>query len=150
VIQELSQPEGSPPCGEDPAVLYLRHRQTVDASISVPASGDYGVRVGGSFRSRLEVTVDGREAGAQRQQLNWPGNFTLFGNLPLSAGAHTVRVHYNGPDRFHPGSGGQEPNGAGPLVITRGTADRPVRYVKPQDAATLCGKRLDWIEAVTP
>src|SRR5439155_6528946 len=56
VVQELAQPQGNPPYGEDPAAPYLRHRQTVDASIDVPTGGDYGVWVGGSFRARLKVS----------------------------------------------------------------------------------------------
>jgi hypothetical protein len=148
VVQELAQPGGALSYGEDPAVLYLRQRQTVDASIQVPASGDYGVWVGGSFRSRLEVTVDGREAGADRQQLNWPGNFAFLGAVTLDAGVHNVSVRYAGPDVFHPGSAGEPPFGTGPLVLAQGTADRPVQYVEPQDARTLCGKNLDWVEAV--
>jgi hypothetical protein len=149
VVRELSQPGGPVRPGEDPSVAYLGNRFTLPATMTIPPTGRYGVWVGGSFRARLEVWVDGRLIGAQRDQPNWPGDFTRLGGVPLRAGPHTVTVHYSGPDVFHPGSAGQPPFGTGPLVLAQGTADRPVRYVQPQDARTLCGKRLDWIEAVT-
>jgi hypothetical protein len=35
-------------------------------------------------------------------------------------------------------------------VVSRTTSDPPVITVKPANARSLCGKRLDWIEAVAP
>jgi hypothetical protein len=37
----------------------------------------------------------------------------------------------------------------GPVVFSRTTADLPVTYVSPSAARTLCGKRLDWVEALS-
>ena len=34
------------------------------------------------------------------------------------------------------------------LVLSTTTAELPVAYVKPGNARSLCGKRLDWVEAV--
>jgi hypothetical protein len=57
-----------------------------------------------------------------------------------------VRLRYGGPD-LHPGSGDpQFP--MGPLVLSRTTAAMPISYVQPENARTLCGKSLDWIEAL--
>ena len=50
-------------------------------------------------------------------------------------------------DGPHPGSGGP-PFSFGPLTLSREDARDPVRTISPSDARTLCGKRLDWIEAV--
>ncbi len=36
----------------------------------------------------------------------------------------------------------------GPVVLGTKTAELPVTFVRPVDARTLCGKRLDWIEAL--
>jgi hypothetical protein len=41
------------------------------------------------------------------------------------------------------------PFGLGPLILSRFTADRPITYVRPGAARSLCGKSLDWIEVVT-
>lgn len=139
------------PYGEDrAAVRYLRAPYTSTASIELPTRGRYGIWIGGSFRSRLEIRVDGRLVGSNRDQLNWPNNFVLMGDEPLDPGTHTVTLLYQGPDVFHPGSAGEPPFGTGPLVIAEGTADRPVEYIQPSDAPTLCGRNLDWIEVVKP
>jgi hypothetical protein len=119
---------------------------TVQASVHLPTSGRYGVWVGGAFRDRLETIVDGRRIGSTRNQLNTTGQYTQLGEATLRAGAHTVTLKYDGPD-LHPGSGGAQ-FGMGPLVLSTKTAALPVRYVKPADARSLCGKRLDWIEAL--
>src|SRR5919204_654429 len=37
----------------------------------------------------------------------------------------------------------------GPIVLSRETADRPFFYVPASDARSLCGQRLDWVEAVS-
>ena len=47
-----------------------------------------------------------------------------------------------------PGSGGIPPFGVGPIVLSPETEDAPVTYVAPANAATLCGKSLDWVEAL--
>ena len=36
----------------------------------------------------------------------------------------------------------------GPLALGRETADRPVQFVSPSQASSLCDQTLDWIEAI--
>jgi hypothetical protein len=36
----------------------------------------------------------------------------------------------------------------GPFAISTATADLPVAYVPASEAESLCGERLDWIEAL--
>jgi hypothetical protein len=119
---------------------------TAEARVTVPAAGLYGAWLGGSFKSGLALEIDGKRLAARRNQLNHRGNYVPLGEATLSRGAHTVTIHYDGAD-LHPGSGGQ-PYRIGPLVLGRGTAERPVTYVRPADARSLCGKQLDWLEAV--
>ncbi|HLM26417.1 MAG TPA: hypothetical protein VK304_05560, partial [Thermoleophilaceae bacterium] len=57
-----------------------------------------------------------------------------------------VVLRYHGAD-LHPGSAGEAAS-AGPLVLGRETANRPVSFVPPSRARSLCGQRLDWVEAV--
>ena len=54
---------------------------------------------------------------------------------------------YSGPD-FRPGSGSAGIFAAGPLVLSLTTADSPVITVPTSRARELCGKRLDWVEAL--
>jgi hypothetical protein len=119
---------------------------TVDASAQVATSGRYGVWLEGSFRDRLEASVDGRKVFAGRNQIDHQGQHTQLATLELTRGAHRITLRYRGPD-LHPGSGGAQFS-MGPIVLSTTTADLPVRYVRPADARTLCGKRLDWVEAL--
>jgi hypothetical protein len=113
-------------------------------SVAVPAGGRYGIWIGGSFRGRVEVRVDGRAVGAARGRLEHPGQYTPLGDVELGPGAHTVTLTY-AAGGIRPGSGGPA-FPLGPLVLSRTTADLPVTYVRPADARSLCGRRLDWIE----
>jgi hypothetical protein len=118
---------------------------TVSATANVPAKGRYGLWLGGSFRDRLELIVDGQRVAVRRNQLNNASQYTPLGELELR-GAHVFALRYGGPD-LHPGSGGpQFP--MGPLVLGRTPADFPITYVPPAKARTLCGRNLDWIEAL--
>ena len=69
-----------------------------------------------------------------------------MGEIELSAGAHDVVLRYSAAN-LRPGSCGF-PFALGPLVLGRYTAELPVTTVQPTEARSLCGKSLDWIEAV--
>jgi hypothetical protein len=125
--------------GNGPYTLQLR--------FTVPSAGRYTVWVGGSFSSTLTARLDGHKIGQQRNQTEWPGNFLFFGSASLTPGAHELVLHNTGPD-WGPGSAARQPFGLGPFVIAQGTDDRDVSYVQPRAARSLCGKSLDWIEAV--
>ncbi len=119
---------------------------TVEASLRVPATARYRVWLGGSFRDALSLSIDGRTVGSGRNVLNHAGQYTPFASVELTAGNHLFRLRYSGPD-LRPGSGGlQFP--LGPLVLGRTTAELPVTYVRAADARSLCGKSLDWVEAL--
>jgi hypothetical protein len=78
--------------------------------------------------------------------LNWPGLYTDLGSADLAAGAHSVDLTYD-TGGLHPGSGGA-PFSFGPLTLSPEDARDPVQTVSPSRARVLCGRRLDWIEAV--
>jgi hypothetical protein len=149
------EPDGSvgPPTSfnrlaqEDPKVVNVLRAATFTLSFTVPNAGTYGVWVGGSFRSKVVASVDGLRVGSDRDQLNWPSNFTSLGEVSLIAGSHVLEIRYTGPD-FRPGSAGFPEYGLGPFAVVQGTEDRPVTYVRPAGAQELCGTSLDWVEAV--
>jgi hypothetical protein len=133
---------------EDRRVVYLGAKATLEVNARVPTSGRYDVWLGGSFVGKLTLAIDGLALATRRHELNWPGQYSPMGELELAAGLHRLTLHYNGPD-VHPGSGGNPPFGAGPIVLSRVTSeDLPVTYVSPSRSRSLCGKTLDWIEAV--
>jgi hypothetical protein len=112
----------------------------------VPSSGRYQLWLGGSFRRTVTVYVDGTETGSATYHLNDAGQWTPLGSIKLAPGRHTVTLRYDG-SKLLPGSGGF-PFTMGPLVLNRATDYRQVTYVAPKAARSLCGKRLDWVEAV--
>ena len=119
--------------------------ETIEASVDVPVQGSYGLWLGGSFRDELDVSVDGRRVSSLRHQLNNRGQLTPLGDAVLTAGRHTVALGFSGAG-FRPGSGGP-PFPIGPLVVSPVEPLR-VTEVPTSDARRLCGKRLDWAEAL--
>ena len=119
---------------------------TVTTQIVAPETGRYTAWLAGDWFGLSSVSVDGREVGAKRAELNWPGLYTDLGSVELGAGTHTVALSYD-TGGWHPGSGA-EPFAFGPLTLSREDAREPVQRVRPSEARSLCGQRLDWIEAV--
>ena len=115
------------------------------AADDVPA-GRYDVFLGGSFRPSLDVDVGGSDLGTFRHELNWPGLFTPLGTVELGGGRVQAMLRPGSGD-LRPGSGGPSES-FGPLVIAEARGWR-VETVVPGAWRSLCGKRWDWIEAVT-
>jgi hypothetical protein len=148
---------GSPPgtpgsYGEAPALEYPQGAVTYPIVIEAPVAGIYDIGLDGSFLGRLELFAGTKRVGDARHELNWPSEYEPLASVRLSKGENRLTLRYDGPD-LHPGSswsGRTSPFGLGPLVVGRAEPDLPVTYVKPSRARTLCGKSLDWIEAVQP
>jgi hypothetical protein len=119
---------------------------TLQKSFSLTSRGPTVVWVGGAFRGRLEVSMDGRSLGARRHLLSHGGEYVRFGQTELGPGRHRLTLRYE-EGGLHPGSaGGGFP--IGPVVLAAPATDRPVQIVDPADARSLCGQRLDWVEAL--
>ncbi len=119
-------------------------RGEVALTVSVPTAGDYTAWLGGDWFGLASISVDGREVGSMRDELDWPGLYTDLGTIPLSAGEHLVRIRYE-TGGWHPGSGGR-PYSFGPVALSRVDAREPVETAS--EPRSLCGRRLDWVEAV--
>jgi hypothetical protein len=116
----------------------------VNQTIDLLRGGRVGFWVGGSFRGRLQLYVDGAQIGSARDQLEETAQLTPLGDPVLTEGSHRVGLSYGGPG-WRPGSRGT-PFLLGPLVIGEpATAARLVR-VGPAKATSLCGRTLDWVE----
>jgi hypothetical protein len=120
---------------------------TVEGTITVPHAGRYDVWLGGSFQRDVAISVDGRPLGSRRIQLNNSGQWTPFGSLVLGRGLHAVTLRYGGSELL-PGSGAPA-FALGPVAFSLAGGDYPVVYSDPSQAAALCGRSLDWIEAVS-
>jgi hypothetical protein len=120
---------------------------TLNLDLEVPRTESYDLYLQGSTRNRLELTIDGVEAGSVEEQLNSSRQFLYFGSQKLEAGSHEVSLVLH-PQTPRPGSGGP-PEPIGPLVLSPDrNQDPPVKTVSASEAEQLCGRSLDWIEAV--
>jgi hypothetical protein len=126
--------------------LFAADPFTLARSVELAATGTYSLWLGAEFRGRVRLAVDGERVGEARHQLT-PEHFTLIAERRLGGGLHETRLDYGGTD-LHPGSGGRPWYGLGPLVFSRSTAARPIVYVEVSRARTLCGRSLDWLEAL--
>ena len=119
---------------------------TVEGSVEAPNPGTYEFWIGGSFRGSLDLLVDGAKVGERSHVLSYAGSYTPFGGVTLSPGAHRVELRHHVPP-LRPGTAG-EAYPLGPLVLAPDTAAVTVSYVPVANATSLCGKSLDWIEAL--
>jgi hypothetical protein len=126
--------------------LYPNRKTVAEGQVTVPAAGDYAVWIGGSFRAGLEVDVDRRRVGSARHVLNNTGGYVGFGLTRLSAGTHRLTLRYSGADA-HPGSAGN-PFAIGPFLLARDDENGRLISVPAAQARSLCGRRLDWVEAL--
>jgi hypothetical protein len=114
--------------------------------VTVPFDGVYTVWIAGDWFGDASAAVDGRTVGSRREELNWPGLYTDLGSTPLAAGAHDVEIRYR-PGGWRPGSGGK-PYAFGPVALSPVDSREPVSHVSPAGAESLCGRKLDWVEAL--
>jgi hypothetical protein len=129
--------------------IKLTRAGAVSAGALVQHTGTYSVWLGGSFGSKVSVYVHGHMVASHRNGLEWE-QWQQFGSVRLTAGDPAdVRVVYDGRSFLHPGSG-TTATPIGPLALARQTANVPVTYLPASQARSLCGKYLDWVEALGP
>ena len=144
----------------DGTTLYPDSSGTARFRVVVPAAGRFGFWLGGSFRGKLTLAVDGRSLHSARHELNYSsGQYVPMGEAGLTAGEHEVSLRYEGPD-LHPGSSGdaiaafgerpEVPFAIGPLVLSATTAAVRPKAVAPRRVRSVCGRTLDWVETLEP
>ncbi len=132
----------------DSSFLSLDGAGTATIPVSVPQAGTYAVWLGGSIRGPVTLVVDGKNVGTARNEIQEAGQYVPFDSVHLGSGKHTVSLRYGGGD-WRPGSGGP-PDTVGPLSLTLDAPTAPLLHIAPSRATSLCGRTLDWIEAVGP
>jgi hypothetical protein len=118
---------------------------SITRTLTVPAAGRYVATLGGSFWGDITVTVDGQAWYSDQGRLNWTPYSNPMPAIDLAAGRHTITVEYT--QGWAPGAA-YTPSEVGPVVLSTSGADVPVTYLAPAQALSLCGQRLDWVEAV--
>ena len=116
---------------------------TVSLDIAVPRTARYRVWVGGSVRGRLAVAVDGARLGSVERQLQNAGQWLEVGSTTIRAGRRRVDVAVELP-AMAPGTGG----GIFPLGPLLLQPEGSSRILEPASARALCGRNLDWVEAL--
>ena len=117
-----------------------------DVTVSIPRDGEYFAWLGGDWYGDASISVDGHEVGSRREELNWPDLYTELGHTRLTAGQHVVTIRH-ATGGWHPGSGAL-PYSFGPVALSPVDDREPVRKVPVSQAQSLCGQRLDWVEAL--
>src|SRR5262249_20867377 len=108
-------------------LIYPRDSGTAEGRLESPGGG-FTLWLGGSWRGRVEIFVDGRQVAARDGELDRANQFIEVGSSPLPGGRHQLRLMYEGGG-LAPGSGGPA-FGLGPLVVAQSTAaDAKVRYL---------------------
>jgi hypothetical protein len=107
--------------------------------------GTYAVWLEGSIRGTADLSVDGEDIASVGHFLNNNGLYTHLADVELAAGKHAISVELGGGG-LAPGGGGAEEHGD--LAISAGgEPEARLISVPASDAAKLCGRRWDWIEA---
>jgi hypothetical protein len=127
-------------------LLYPQNSGAAQTDVRMPHDARYSIWLGGSFRDRVRLYVDGQMVAETRQHLNEGPQYTRLGTMALKKGSHQVVLRYAGPD-VRPGSAGFQ-FGLGPLVFGRGTDNGSLISVPSANARALCGRSLDWIDVL--
>lgn len=112
--------------------------------IDLPRGGAYRLWVGGSVRGTLRAFVDGKRVGSVSSQLQNAGQWLELGSRTLRAGGHRVTLDVSLAKREPGTGGGGFP--LGPLLLEPGAHDDAL--VSASRAQDLCGRDLDWVEAL--
>lgn len=121
---------------------------TATGSFNVEESGTYGVWLGGSPRGDVKIEIDGEPVGSGGPELDHADAYRQLGTVQLEPGQHEIAFTYEEASPMAPGVGG-EAFPLGPLVVSTATAaDARVKTVNVAEATSLCGRSLDWVEAL--
>lgn len=121
---------------------------TAEGTFEVTKASSYGVWIGGSLRGDVKVEIDGEEVGGSGIEFDHANEYRQLGTAKLRPGRHTIALNYTEASALAPAGGG-EPFPIGPLAVSPGTAaDAKVEIISAADAHSLCGRSLDWVEAL--
>lgn len=126
--------------------LLLDGAGTARIAFTVAHAGRYAVWLGGSMAGPVTVAVNGVRIATVRYETTEDGEYVPLGAFDFEHGNYVVSIGYDGGD-WRPGSGGA-PTLIGPLMLQPETAEKQLLSVAPTAARSLCGRTLDWVEAL--
>lgn len=129
--------------------VVIRGRGHLQAAFTVLRAGVWNVWIRGEIMPTVAVGVDGRQAASVRAQLR--GNVYNPDTLPpipvrLAAGRHVLTLA-RASASLAPGQGGSDTLNAIYLTPAAAGATAALHTVAPSRWRSLCGARLDWVEA---
>jgi hypothetical protein len=128
----------------DPETVVVRGAGTVRGTITAERAGRYDVWAELADRRAWTITVDGKELEVDGS-LNSRGSADPVGRIELTAGPHEVVVT-RPRGSLAPGSGGHM-RLVGPVAFTP-VEDAVVGTLPADRYEELCGRSLDWVEAI--
>jgi hypothetical protein len=131
--------------GSQPGSVSILRNGSATVPFTIDTAGRYQATLGGSLWAGVTLEVDGTVWWSDQNRLNWSPYSNPLPPLQLAAGKHLLTV--TSKAGWRPGTG-HAPSDIGPVVLSTGTYDVPVRYVESAKALSLCKQRVDWIEAV--
>jgi len=134
----------------DQNVLVVHGAGTLSGPITVTEPSRYTVWVQGTFSRGFVVRVDGRRVGVVKNELNPRGQYVPAGTIALTPGQHTLTLTHAAHSLgglLRAGDGG-DTRLLGPTVLDPASDTRVVRQIPSSRWHDLCGKRLDWAEAI--
>lgn len=131
----------------DGAIVRLAGPGRVEGTLDVPTTGRYSLSIEGADTRSYRLLVDGREVLDFAMEMNYPGVAEPIATLELTEGRHEVELYRDGGN-LQPGNGASN-RSLGPLGFAPADPGAlPVRTLDPDDWRSLCGRSLDWVEAV--
>ena len=127
-----------------PGAATASQSGTVEIPFEVPRGGRWQVWVGGAVLGRLALTIDGRQAATIRHRVNRAGEYEPVARLAMAPGRHRLVFHFD--ERLLDGRNDRYL--IGPVALTPVESPAKPAFVTARNIESLCGERLDWIEAV--
>ena len=131
---------------DDPVLTFPLPAAGGSVTFSLARTGRYSIWVGGSTREQIGVVLDGRVVARADPQLNNDGQLVELARVEIAAGQHTVALRRDSA-WWRPVEGALY-YGSGPLVVSLADPSEQVEVLPSDEAHSLCGRPLDWVEAL--
>jgi hypothetical protein len=145
-LQRTKRPLG---WAESPDGLSLYTPGVMNVRVDVPAGGRWRIWLRGDIGREIRVSVDGRPAGSVSYASGNDGNYAGPLEVELTPGTRELTLERGGGS---PAPGDHTPSRLVAIVLEPEAAGEPpvVETIPASSWRDLCGRRVDWIEAVRP
>jgi hypothetical protein len=126
-----------------PGAVLPSRSGSLEIPFELPRDGRWQVWVGGAVLGQLSLRIDDDTVATIRHRVNRPSEYEPVARVTLASGRHLLAFDYR--ERLLGGMNDRFP--MGPVALTPiGAPDNPI-VLPARRVNSLCGERLDWIEA---